>query len=104
MEYVDLRVKIGPRVSENAYAVSVNAPVTGEANAVFVPPLTDEQLELFVLKVGLARRGVRRIHSTEWRTAQEFGQKLFRALFTDEIRAVYLSSHNDALRHNKGLC
>lgn len=103
MEYVDLQVRIGPRVGENAYAVTVNAPVVGEARAVFVPPLTDEQLELFVLKVGLARRGVRRIHSSEWRAAQDFGQKLFRALFTDEIRAAYLSGHNDAVRHGKGL-
>src|SRR5438128_203219 len=103
MDYIDFRLKIGPRVSDNQYTVSARSPSVGESEGVFTSPLTDEQLELFVLKVGLARRGVRRIRSPEWRAAQEFGQKLFRALFTEEIRASYLSSHNDAIRQGKGL-
>lgn len=103
MEYIDFNVKIGPRVAENQYAVAARSQAIGETRGVFVQPLSDEQLELFVLKVGLARRGVRRIQSPEWRAAQEFGQKLFRSLFTDEIRAAYLASHNDAVRQDKGL-
>ncbi len=103
MDYLDFHVKIGPRVAETQYAVAARSPSVGETNGVFTQPLTDEQLELFVLKVGLARRGVRRIQSPEWRAAQDFGQKLFRSLFTDEIRAAYLASHNDAVRQGKGL-
>ena len=103
MDYIDFQLKIGPRVGENQYAVSSRSSSIGETSGVFTQPLTDEQLELFVLKVGLARRGVRRIHSPEWRAAQDFGQKLFRSLFTDEIRAAYLASHNDAVRQGKGL-
>lgn len=103
MDYVDFHLKIGPRVADNQYSVSARSPSIGESSGVFSQPLTDEQLELFVLKVGLARRSVRRIHSPEWRAAQDFGQKLFRSLFTDEIRAAYLASHNDAVRQGKGL-
>lgn len=103
MDYIDFQLKIGPRVAENQYAVSARSQAIGETSGTFVQPLTDEQLELFVLRVGLARRSVRRIHSPEWRAAQDFGQKLFRSLFTDEIRAAYLASHNDAVRQEKGL-
>jgi hypothetical protein len=103
MDYLDFNLKVGPRIAENEYAVAARSVSMGEARAIFRQPLNDEQLELFVLRVGLARRGVRRIHSPEWRAAQEFGQKLFRALFTDEIGAAYLSSHNDAVRQGKGL-
>jgi len=103
MEYLDFSLKIGPRVAENEYAVAARSSAIGEAGGVFARPLTDEQLELFVLKVGLARRGVRRIGSPQWRAAQDFGQTLFRSLFTNEIRAAYLASHNDAVRQSKGL-
>lgn len=103
MDYIDFQLKIGPRVAENQYAVSARSQAVGETSGNFIQPLTDEQLELFVLKVGLARRNVRRIHSPEWRAAQDFGQKLFRSLFTEEIRAAYLTSHNDAVRQSKGL-
>jgi hypothetical protein len=103
MDYIDFHLKIGPRVAENQYAVVTRSPSIGETRGIFTRPLTDEQLELFVLRVGLARRGVRRLHSPEWRAAQDFGQKLFRSLFTDEIRAAYLASHNDAVRQGKGL-
>ncbi len=103
MDYTDFHLKIGPRVSENQYSVSARSPSIGESSGVFTQPLTDEQLELFVLKVGLARRGVRGLRSPEWRAAQDFGQKLFRSLFTDEIRAAYLASHNDVVRQGKGL-
>lgn len=103
MDYLDFNLKIGPRIAENQYAVAAHSASMGEASAIFTQPLSDEQLELFILRVGLARRGVRRIHSPEWQAAQEFGQKLFRALFTNEIGASYLSSHNEAVRQGKGL-
>lgn len=103
MDYIDFQVKIGPQGAESQYAVWVRSSSVGEARGVFTPPLTEEQLELFVLKVGLARRGIRRIQSPEWRAARDFGQKLFRALFTDEVRGAYLASHNDAVRAGKGL-
>lgn len=103
MDYIDFALTIGPRLAENQYRVSARTPSLGEAYGTFAQPLNDEQLELFVLKVGLARRTVRRIHSPEWRAAQDFGQKLFRGLFTEDIRAAFLSSHNDAVRQGKGL-
>ncbi len=75
----------------------------GEAHSEFAPPFDDTQLENFVLKVGLTRRGVRKIHSPEWQAADVFGQQLYSALFTDELRALLATSRNSAFREGKGL-
>ncbi|RIK27143.1 MAG: hypothetical protein DCC52_09585 [Chloroflexi bacterium] len=103
VEYLDFYLTIGPRTSRNRYSVSARSETAGEAAGFFVPPLNDEQLENFVLKIGLTRRGVRRIGSSEWRAAQEFGRKLFQAIFSDQVRDILVASHNDALRQDKGL-
>ncbi|MBI4671260.1 MAG: SUMF1/EgtB/PvdO family nonheme iron enzyme [Chloroflexi bacterium] len=103
MEYLDFHLTLGPRTSRNRYAVSARSETAGEASGTFIPPLSEEQLENFVLKIGLTRRGVRRIGSSEWRAAQEFGRKLFQAVFSDQVRDTLVASHNDAVRQGKGL-
>ena len=103
MEYLDFHLTIGPRTSRNRYSVSARSETAGEAAGTFVPPLNDEQLENFVLKIGLTRRGVRRIGSSEWRAAQEFGRKLFQAIFSEQVRDCLIASRNDAHRQGKGL-
>lgn len=103
MDYLDFHLKIGPRISKNRYTVSARSETSGEATGTFIPPLREEQLENFVLKVGITRRGVRKIQSPEWRAAEEFGNKLFRSLFTEQINAAFVASHNEAVRQGKGL-
>lgn len=103
MDYLDFHLKIGPRISRNRYSVSARSEMSGEATGTFIPPLREEQLENFVLKVGITRRGVRKIQSPEWRAAEEFGEKLFRSLFTEQINAAFVASHNEAVRQGKGL-
>lgn len=103
MEYLDFYLTIGPRTSRNRYSVSARSETAGEASGIFIPPLNEEQLENFVLKIGLTRRGVRRIGSSEWRAAQEFGRKLFQAVFSDQVRDCLVASRNDAHRQGKGL-
>ena len=102
MEYVDFHVKIGPRLAENRYAVSVRSAL-GEANGVFTPPLGDVELENLVLRVGLARRSVRQIKSQQWRAAQQFGQSLFRAMLAEELLAGFVASRADAEKQRKGM-
>src|SRR5262249_12539984 len=87
---------------DNQYAVSVRSVTAGEAHGAFTPPLSTIELENFVLRMGV-RRNVRRLKSAEWRAAREFGQKLFRAVFSDEVRDCFVSAHHAALRQDKGL-
>ncbi|MGE5137994.1 MAG: CHAT domain-containing protein [Rudaea sp.] len=103
MDYLDLNVRIGPRTDENRYAVYARSQAIGEVAGSFSPPVGDDQLELFVLKVGLTRRGVRQIHSPEWRAAQDFGEKLFSALFSDRLLSGFIATHNEAIRQGKGV-
>ncbi len=103
MEYEDFIVRIGPSVEPERYAVSASSATEGEAHSCFAPPFDETQLENFVLRVGLTRRGVRRIHSQEWEAAQAFGQRLYNALFCDELHALFIASRNAAHRNSKGL-
>lgn len=103
MDYTDFILRISPGASPNTFVVCASSAGEGEAHGTFSPPFDETQLENFVLKVGLTRRGVRKIHSPEWQAAQAFGQKLFSALFTEEPRALLHASLNTAYREDKGL-
>lgn len=102
MDYVDFSIRLGPRVGENQYHITVRSPM-GDAAGIFTPPFSREQLELFVLKMGMRSSGVRGIRSEKWNAAQEFGAALFRAVLNQDARAAYLASLNDATRQGKGL-
>ncbi len=101
--YVDFILRISPSPAADHFVVKAVSPFTGEASGIFVPPFSGTELENFILKVGMTRRGVRRIHSPEWRAALDFGERLYSGLFQDDIRASFLSSRYDAMREGKGL-
>lgn len=103
MDYDDFVLRISPAAESDRFVISAKSATAGEASSVFTPPFSETELENFVLKVGLTRRGVRKINSTEWRAAQIFGQKLFTTLFSDDIRSTFFASRNDALREGRGL-
>src|SRR5512135_2719180 len=102
MDYLDFRIRIGPRLADNQYQVTAQSAV-GDATGTFTVPFTHDQLELFVLKMGTRPSGVRGIRSERWSAAQAFGQTLFRAVLPEDVRAMYLSSLNDAARQGKGM-
>ncbi|MGB8647957.1 MAG: CHAT domain-containing protein, partial [Anaerolineae bacterium] len=103
MDYNDFLVYISTATEPGHFVITTKSATAGEASSVFALPFSETELENFVLKIGLTRRGVRKIHSPEWRAAQSFGQKLYLTLFADDIRATYLASRNDAMREGKGL-
>ncbi len=103
MDYSDFIVKISPAVEPHRYAVTASSATEGEARGTFDPPFDETELENFILKVGLTRRGVRRIHSPEWQAAQAFGQRLYSALFCGQVQALLLASRNTAHRSAQGL-
>jgi CHAT domain-containing protein len=94
-EYVDFRLKIGPRLDDNRYIVRAASDISGEASGIFCLPFSEIELENFVLKVGLTQHRRRGIGSLEWETARAFGQRLFEAVFTPEVRACFASSRTN---------
>jgi CHAT domain-containing protein len=74
----------------DGYRTRVVASPAGQAHADFALPLSDTDLENFVLKVGMSigrtRRKARRIESQERRLLEEFGGQLYRAMFSGSVQ------------------
>ena len=81
----------------------VLASPAGTASAEFSLPLTDVQLENFLLRVGRSRRTVRRAESSELQAAKNFGAMLFAAVFSGEVAVCFRKSAEEARRKSQGL-
>jgi tetratricopeptide (TPR) repeat protein len=89
----DIQVQRSP---EGGYRVLVEAPSGETIRAPFVMPFSDVELENFMLKAGPSRRGVRRADTPEMDTAKRFGEKLYAALFSADVRSALQSSLDQA--------
>jgi hypothetical protein len=89
---VEFRLKIGPKLDGDRYAVAATSSIAGEASGEFRLPFSKTELENFILKVGLTRHRRRGIGSPEWETARDFGQRLFEAVFAPNVRDCLVSS------------
>jgi outer membrane protein assembly factor BamD (BamD/ComL family) len=101
LEYLDFELvleKEGPQYRARV----VRSPV-GEASHIFDLPISDLELENFVLRLEVTRRGARRISSPEMQHARQFGSRLFEAVFRGDVRASYVSSQHEAERRGLGL-
>src|SRR5690242_2202380 len=100
-QYVDLDVMIESTAA--GFDVRVQSAGGGQAEAPFHPPFSQDELELFVLRLTRPRRATRRIETPQMEAVKRFGEGLFDALFTGELRACLRASHEDAIRQGKGL-
>lgn len=100
ISYLDFDLAI-ERASDG-YRVEVNSPAGQSASALQLP-FSDLELENFLLKIGQARRVMRRIDAPETEAAKAFGARLFEAVFSGEPRACLRSSLDEAGRQGKGL-
>jgi pSer/pThr/pTyr-binding forkhead associated (FHA) protein len=98
--YNELRLRFEP-YRTRSYRVQASTP-TAEASAAFELPFNELELENFILKVGRPR-GRRRIDSTAVGDARRFGDGLFRAVFRDQVYALYHEALDDAQRSERGL-
>ncbi|MFD4420271.1 CHAT domain-containing protein [Agromyces sp. NPDC058484] len=99
--YDDLELRVD-RDTGGAYAVVATAPDGRSARGSFTSPVTDDELDDFVLRVGLARR--RRSGPDDRMGAMEaFGSSLFDALIRDEVSTVYHSARAAASGRDRGL-
>jgi outer membrane protein assembly factor BamD (BamD/ComL family) len=90
------------RVGEKYRARVFDSPA-GQASAEFKLPFSELELENFVLRMGRPRSGVRRVDSTEMEAVKGCGERLFRAVFTDDVYACFLRSRDAAREEEKGL-
>jgi len=101
MVYLDLDLLI-QRAGESYRAQVLNSPA-GQATANFSLPFSELEIENLLLRVGRPQRVTRRIDSPEVEAAKLFGERLFTAVFEDDVRACLRSSLDEARRQGGGL-
>ncbi len=91
------------RAENGWYRVEATTPA-GDAEGYFRLPFDEKDIKLFVLEVGRPRRAGMRGHVPEpMQPAVDFGQKLFDAVFSGDVRDVFVSSRHDAEQNGYGL-
>ena len=106
VEYLDFEIEIGLGHGRE-YPLAVIRSPGGEAREQMIFPFDELALasRLKDLEIALLRSGGKRrtTPSTEESTVQEFGQKLFDALLSGEIRSRYDVSQREASRRGLGM-
>ena len=106
MDYLDFDLEIGPGNGPD-YSVTVIESPAGEARETMRFPFNDLELENRVqaIQLVLLRSGVkqRRVLPASEQTIQDFGQRLFEAILTGEVRTRYDVSRREAARQGMGL-
>jgi Tol biopolymer transport system component/flagellar biosynthesis GTPase FlhF len=97
----DLLIERGPPGSYRARVV--RSPAGESAPVQFTLPFSAVDLELLVLRVGLARRRVRGPGRPESAPLKEFGGKLYSAVFQDELRDILRSSVRQTRARGMGM-
>jgi CHAT domain-containing protein/outer membrane protein assembly factor BamD (BamD/ComL family) len=81
------------------YNARVVASPAGEASAALKLPFSQSDVEHFFVQIGHSRL----IESPQTQKMREFGQQLFEAAFTGEVRDRLRESLNEVSRHDQGL-
>jgi hypothetical protein len=73
--------------AEPDYRIRVLTSPAGETRPVlFHVPFSDDQVEIFLLRIGRPRRNVRKINTPQVMAIKDFGGRLFEAVFPPEVR------------------
>jgi predicted metalloprotease len=100
-DYDDLQLRLD-RSGDGTYRVRASTSDGRAASCTFEKPLTDEELDDFVRRVGLVyRRSRSRV--TRMDDIQTLGSKLFQSLLKDEVEAIYYSARAAAEEQGRGL-
>jgi formylglycine-generating enzyme required for sulfatase activity len=91
------------RAGEKYRARVIDSPV-GTALTEFDLPLSDLQLENYILRMGQSRRGLRQpFDSGELQAIKQCGESLFDAVFSGDIHTCFVMSRELAREQGKGL-
>ncbi len=99
-DYLNFDLTLAARDSN--YTVRASAP-TGYAESAFELPLTNAELENFILRMQGARLATRGMQSRRQEAAQRLGKTLYSALFTPELEDLLLASVQRARDQGAGL-
>jgi hypothetical protein len=99
MQYLDFDLEIGPG-SGQAYPVAVIRSPAGEAHGTLHFPFDEESLKERLDQVQTALESTGQARHQAAQVVQEFGQGLFEALFTGDIRSCYDVSQREASRQD----
>jgi formylglycine-generating enzyme required for sulfatase activity/CHAT domain-containing protein len=89
--YFDFDLQIDHLDANTFRARVLNSPA-GQGETIFSLPFSEQELELFFLRIGRPRRGVRRINSPEMNEARAFGSKLYQAVFQGKVQECLVRS------------
>jgi hypothetical protein len=101
MKYLDFDLLI-ERSGDQYKARVLNSPA-GQAAIDFSLPFSEQDIEIFLLKVGRPRRGTRRVNAPEMEAAKVFGGRLFETVFRDDVFGCFRTSLYDATLKGAGL-
>ena len=99
MDYRDLDLVI--KKKNSGFHASFLGSRVDETEITF--PFSKLELENFILRMGHSRRNVRRIESPQMAAAQDFGARLFQALFTGPLKTEYETALNESELNETGL-
>ena len=102
LHYLDFDLQIDELEDSSYRARVLNSPA-GQAEASFDLPFSEQELEIFFLRIGRPRRGVRKINSPEMNEARKFGSKLYEAVFQGALQTCLLRSIDNAEQQNQGV-
>ena len=100
-KYDDLQIRID-REGGGSYRTLASALDGRTGRGAFDPPVTDDELDDFVQRVGLARRR-RGPPAARMQEVKEFGSQLFDALMQDQIARIYEAARTAAQENGRGL-
>ena len=100
LPYDELRLRF-ESTGSGTYRVIASGP-TGEVTIAFSMPLSDLEVENFILRVSRAR-GRRRVEAPAIQAAKEFGGRLFGALFQAQLANLYHGALARAQGQGRGL-
>jgi hypothetical protein len=100
-DFVDLDIRF-ERSGRGYKGIVVNSPVGEGHQVLFRQPISDKDLELFVLRMG-RESGMRRIDTPQAAKAKDLGDRLFQALFHDDLLVCLRDSLHAADREDRGL-
>ena len=101
-DYLDFDLEVAPG-AEGRYVARVLSSPRGEASASVTMPVTGQELENVILKLGRTRSGLRSLNSPEAKVARSFGTRLYDAVFADEVGTTFRRSVDEARARGMGL-
>ena len=102
IEYDELKIRVEPDPDGN-YRVEAIGPDGRRANARFAVPISETELDNFVLRVGQVRRKRRAYGSAHMEHAKKLGAELHAALMNGPVRDVYFAAKSHAEARDRGL-